>query len=290
MSNEKIVLVTGGTGNQGGATVDHLLAEKRVRVRVLTRSFDSPKAKRLASLGIELVRGDFDDSASLTAALVGVSAAFSVQQFTEKGGVEAEEMRGKRFADAVKAAGSPHLVYSSVEGAERQSGVPHFESKWKIEQYIRELKLPATILRPVSFMDMVPASPLPRAMLLGIFKAKYGLSHRFQLVATHDIGWFAARALEDPQGFAGRIIPIAGDELSVGELLQVYKDFTGHIPMVAPIPSFAAKLMLPKDIELMFRWIRDRGFNADITEMRKEYPQLMTFSTWLKIQQSQPNV
>ena len=102
MSNEKVVLVTGGTGSQGGATVTHLLAAKKVRVRVLTRNLESPKAKSLAARGVELVKGDFDDVASLRTALAGVSAAFSVQQWTEKGGTAAEELHGKRFADAVK--------------------------------------------------------------------------------------------------------------------------------------------------------------------------------------------
>lgn len=129
MSSENVVLVTGGTGSQGGATVTHLLAAKKVRVRVLTRNLESPKAKSLAARGAELVRGDFEDEASLKTALAGVSAAFSVQQWTEKGGTEAEERNGKRFADAVKASGSPHLVYSSAEGAERNSGLAHYESK-----------------------------------------------------------------------------------------------------------------------------------------------------------------
>jgi len=83
MSNKNVVLVTGGTGSQGGATVTHLLAAKKVRVRVLTRDLESPKAKSLAARGVELVKGDFDDEASLRTALVGVCAAFSVQQWTE---------------------------------------------------------------------------------------------------------------------------------------------------------------------------------------------------------------
>lgn len=91
-SSERLVLVSGGTGTQGGATVKQLLEAKRTRIRVLTRSPDSPKAQRLASLGVELVAGDMDDAASLRKALSGVSAAFSVQQWTDKGGVEAEDV------------------------------------------------------------------------------------------------------------------------------------------------------------------------------------------------------
>jgi uncharacterized protein YbjT (DUF2867 family) len=282
MSDENVVLVTGGTGSQGGATVTHLLAAEKVRVRVLTRNLESPKAKSLAARGVELVKGDFEDVASLRTALAGVSAAFSVQQWTEKGGTAAEELNGKRFADAVKASGSPHLVYSSAEGAERKSGLAHYESKWAIEQHIRDLKLPATILRPVGFMDALGVPAMQRGIYLGMFRANWGVSHRVQFVATYDIGWFAARALEDPERYAGRVIPLAGDELNVADIIRTYKTVTGHKPWVAPIPAFAAKRMMPKEFADMFRWIREKGFEADIAQVRQEYPQLLTFAGWLK--------
>jgi uncharacterized protein YbjT (DUF2867 family) len=282
MPNENVVLVTGGTGSQGGATVTHLLAAKKVRVRVLTRNLESPKAKSLAARGVELVRGDFEDVASLRTALAGVSAAFSVQQWTEKGGTAAEELNGKRFADAVKASGSPHLVYSSAEGVERESGLGHYESKWAIEQHIRDLKLPATILRPVGFMDALGVPAVQRGMYLGMFRANWGVSYRVQFVATYDIGWFAARALEVPERYAGRVIPLAGDELNVADIIRTFKTVTGHKPWVAPIPAFVAKRMMPKEFADMFRWIREEGFEADIAQVRHEYPQLLTFAGWLK--------
>ena len=282
MSNENVVLVTGGTGSQGGATVTHLMAAKKVRVRVLTRNLESPKAKSLAARGAELVKGDFEDVASLRTALAGVSAAFSVQQWTEKGGTAAEELNGKRFADAVKASGSPHLVYSSAEGAERKSGLGHYESKWAIEQHIRDLKLPATILRPVGFMDALGVPAMQRGMYLGMFRANWGVSHRVQFVATYDIGWFAARALEDPERYAGRVIPLAGDQLSIDDIVQTFKTVTGRKPWVAPIPAFVAKKMMPKEFADMFRWIREEGFEANIAQVRQEYPQLLTFAGWLK--------
>ena len=282
MSNENVVLVTGGTGSQGGATVTHLLAAKKVRVRVLTRNLESPKAKSLAAHGVELVKADFEDVASLRTALAGVSAAFSVQQWTEKGGTAAEELNGKLFADAVKASGSPHLVYSSAEGAERKSGLAHYESKWAIEQHIRDLKLPATILRPVGFMDALGVPAIQRGMYLGMFRANWGVSHRVQFVATYDIGWFAARALEDPERYAGRVIPLAGDELNVADIIRTFKTVTRHKPWVAPIPASVAKRMMPEEFADMFRWIREKGFEADIAQVRQEYPQLLTFAGWLK--------
>jgi uncharacterized protein YbjT (DUF2867 family) len=272
MSNENVVLVTGGTGSQGGGAVTHLLAAKKVRVRVLTRNLESPKAKRLGARGVELVNGDFEDVASLRRALAGVSAAFSA----------AEELNGKRFADAVKASGGPHLVYSSAEGVERKSRLGHYESKWAIEQHIRDLELPATILRPVGFMDTLGVPAMQRGLFLGMFRANRGVSHRVQFVATYDIGWFAARALEEPERYAGRVIPLAGDELNVADIIRTFRTVIGHKPWVAPIPTFVARMMMPKEFADMFRWIREKGFEADIAQVRQEYPQLLTFAGWLK--------
>lgn len=129
-STRSTVLVTGGTGRQGGATVHQLLQAGRVRVRVLTRDPSGKRARQLASRGAELVRGDFDDARALAHALEGVTAAFSVQGFMDQG-VAREVQWGRAMADAVKAVGGVHLVYSSVDGAERSSGVPHFDSKWQ---------------------------------------------------------------------------------------------------------------------------------------------------------------
>lgn len=282
LTSDRLVLVTGGTGNQGGATVTHLLSANRVRVRVLTRNPDSPKAKLLAAQGVELVRGDLNDADFLKAALSGVSAVFSVQNFMDKGGVEAEEQRGKALADAVKAAIGPHLVYTSAEGVERASGVRHYESKWRIEQHIRQLGLPATIIRPVAFMDSFATSSFRRGMALGLFRTALGTTKRIKLVATSDIGWFAARALEDPTRFSGRVIPLAGDELSIPEIIETYKKVTGRTPWIAPIPRFLPGLIMPKEIASMLKWIGEHGFKANINELRQEHPALLTFAAWLR--------
>ena len=131
-------------------------------------------------------------------------------------------------------------------------------------------------------MDALGVPAMQRGIYLGMFRANWGVSHRVQFVATYDIGWVAARALEDPERYAGRVIPLAGDELNVADIIRTYKTVTGHKPWVAPIPAFAAKKMVPKEFTDMFRWIREKGFEADIAQVRQEYPQLLTFAGWLK--------
>jgi uncharacterized protein YbjT (DUF2867 family) len=124
----RVILVSGATGQQGGAVVRNLL-EWGFTVRALTRDADKAAARELADLGTEVVSGDLEDRASIERVLDGVYGVFSVQQFMETG-VEGEVRQGVLFADAAKAAGVEHLVYSSVGSAHRDTGIPHFESKW----------------------------------------------------------------------------------------------------------------------------------------------------------------
>ncbi|HZE29922.1 MAG TPA: NmrA/HSCARG family protein [Actinoallomurus sp.] len=151
------VLVIGATGQQGGATARQLLERGRT-VHALVRDADSPAAKELQGAGAELVVGDLDDPASLRAVMEGVRGVFLVLTMMvgpriSAESVVAEERRGKAVADLAGETGIEHLVYSSLNGAEARSGIPYYESKARIESHIHALDLPATILRPVSFMD-----------------------------------------------------------------------------------------------------------------------------------------
>src|SRR5579883_3053208 len=133
MTTTRIILVAGATGKQGGAAIRHLLSAGRVRVLALTRNPESDEAILLASRGVEIAQGEFGSKRTLAAALAGFSDAFSVRR-------EALEARhGMAFADAIEAAGTPHLVYSSLDGSDRGSSVSQHDSKWGIEQHIRKL-------------------------------------------------------------------------------------------------------------------------------------------------------
>src|SRR5215471_20489702 len=149
-SVERIVMVTGATGRQGGAVVRHMLP-KGWKLRALTRNPKNYAAQELARKGVEVAQGDLEDPASLDRAARGVYGIYSVQDFWSIG-VKREVQQGKNVADAAKKTGVEHFVYSSAGGAERNSGIDHFESKWEVENYIRKLGLPATMIRPVAFM------------------------------------------------------------------------------------------------------------------------------------------
>ena len=149
INTEQIILVTGATGNQDGAVARHLLQRGRFKVRALVRDQNKPAAQALQQAGAELVTGDLNDRTSLDRALQGVYGIFSVQVFSD--GLDAEIRQGKLVADAASSAGIEHFLYSSVGSAERNTGIPHFDSKFQVEEYIRSLSLPYTILRPVFF-------------------------------------------------------------------------------------------------------------------------------------------
>src|SRR5689334_17068821 len=197
----KEILVTGATGTQGGAVVHHLL-RRGCSVRALCRNPDKPAARALAASGVRVFKGDLEDRASLEAAMKGVYGVFSVQDFWDGFpaapplGAEGEIRQGKNVADAAKAASVEHFVFASSGGASLSSGVPHIETKWTIEQYIRSLRLPATFIRSVFFMDNfdTPSFGFQQPVLEGRLELPLHADKKLQMVAADDIGHFTALA------------------------------------------------------------------------------------------------
>jgi uncharacterized protein YbjT (DUF2867 family) len=275
-TQSKLILVAGATGTQGGAVVRRLLADGW-RVRGLTRDLNKPAARTLQGQGVELAAGDLNDRASLDKALDGVYGVFSVQNYREQG-VEGELRQGKALAEAVRQTAVQHFIYSSVGGADRNSGVPHFESKWGVEQHVRSLGLPATILRPVAFMDNYNWS---RPMILnGVFNG-FGLRPevKLQLIASEDIGGFAALAFANPSEYIGQALEIAGDELTEPEIAGVFSRVIGRPVKYQPLQS--ASNQDPENVK-MNRWFNEAGYRADIPALRAIYPALLTFEAYLR--------
>jgi uncharacterized protein YbjT (DUF2867 family) len=280
------ILVLGATGKQGGAVARELLRRGRI-VHALVRDPRTRAALALADAGAVLVRGDMDDEASLRAAMTGMHGVFSVQSFLITGGVAAEERQGKAVADAAAATGVAHFVYSSVGGAERSSGVPHFDSKWNIEQYIQKIELPATILRPVMFYDNFnDISPrlIDGKLVLGLWLRP---EVPLQLIATSDIGAFAADAFDDPAGWLGRQVEIAGDELTGPQMAEAFERVCGMPARYEQLPI--ARLRAARgDLAAMFDWFDREGYRADLAELRRVRPDLVDLETWLRASWTAP--
>ena len=215
MAEGRIVLVTGATGKQGGATLRHLSTRGGFRLRAMTRKPDSEAAQALAAFGAEVVQGDLDDAASLERALAGCWGVFAVQN-TWEAGVEGEEKQGKRLAEVARRQGVQHYVYTSVGSAHLRTGIPHFDNKARVEQRVRELGFPShVILRPVFFMENL-ISPwfLQGDKLVTAMKP----TTKLQMIAVDDIGRFAARGVrERRRSGTGREIDLAGDAATMPE-------------------------------------------------------------------------
>jgi uncharacterized protein YbjT (DUF2867 family) len=281
MSNsDKIIVVTGATGQQGGAAARHLLA-KGWKVRALTRDVDKPAAQALAAAGAEVIQADNEDRASLDRAMQGAYGAFSVQNFWLPGvGAEGEVRQGKNIADAAQAAGVAHFVYTSVGAAHRGMGQAHFASKWEIEQYIQSLGLPYTILRPVAFMDNYNWQ---RAAITNGTFTGFGLrsDKGLQLIAADDIGVFVELAFSNPQDYLGKTLELAGDELTEPQIAATFTKVIGRPVTVAqPSPPEGAQ---PGEEQIaMFQFFNGQGYDADIPALREIYPGLRTLEGWLR--------
>lgn len=215
-------------------------------------------------------------------ALKGVYGVFSVQAFMEQD-TAGEIRQGKTLADTVKAAGIEHFVYSSVAGAERNTGIPHFESKWEIEQHIRTLKLPATIFRPVFFMYNFnsPLFDLRQSILEGTLSLAIRPDKSLQMLAAEDLGAFVTMAFEKPNDFVGKAIELAGDEMTMPHAAEVFSRVLGRPVRFVEMPIEQVR-SFSEDLALMFQWFNEKGFQADIRALRFLHPQLMTLETWLR--------
>ncbi len=278
--HDQVILVTGATGRQGGAVARHLLADGWP-VRALVRDPGKPTAEALVQQGVELVRGDLDDPDSLEQALTGVYGVYSVQNFWLPGvGAEGERRQGEALADAAGQAEVKHLVYSSVGGAERNTGLAHFESKWQIERYIRALGLPATVLRPAYFMENFlwqRKSILEQGIL-----AQPALRRdvALQMIAVDDIGAFAALAFAKPEQFVGKALEIAGDEMTLPDAAEVMSRICRQPVRYEPaeMPPGGANAENLK----MQAWFNESGYQAYIPALQRLYPGLTNLETWLE--------
>lgn len=273
-----ILFITGATGNQGRATIAELLRRPaRWHLRALVRNPDAPKAVALKEQGVELVHGDLDNEAALRAALAGVHGVLSVQ--TPMGhGPKGEERQGKLLATLAAEAGVRHFVQCSAAGVDRNSGVPHFESKLAIERHIRALGLPATILRPAAFAENFDTFMF-RTVMLSMMKTYLRDDQRMQLASARDVGWFAAEAFEQPDRYVGQAIEIAGDAVTRHEAAAALRK-AGRTPVVMfTLPRFMLA-KLPEDFRLMFEWIAREGFRADLPALRSVHPGLLTLPAW----------
>ncbi|KAH8660170.1 hypothetical protein BX600DRAFT_383610 [Xylariales sp. PMI_506] len=293
------ILVTGATGKQGGSLIKALLAARAdFQILAVTRDASSSGAQRLAakSSNIQIIQGNLDDTdaifkaAEIKAASRPIWGVFSVQTPAfNKEGPTIEEKQGKALVDSALKHGVSHFVYSSVDrhgsrSLDNPTDIPHFISKHNIEHHLitktKGSDMSWTILRPVAFMEnFVPGFAgkiFPTAWRLVV------TSRPLQLVATEDIGVFAAKSFAEPDRFNGQSISLAGDELTYAQMVEVFKRKTGQ-PPAETFGIFARLLLwLSKEMGTMFAFFEKEGYGADIAELKKIHPEIKDLGAWLE--------
>jgi uncharacterized protein YbjT (DUF2867 family) len=286
-SARRTIVVTGATGLQGGAVARHLL-EDGWYVRGLTRNATSKQAQDIAALGAEVVQGDMADAASLRPVFEGAYGIYSVQNpFIS--GPEAEVRQGRNVAEVAKDIGVEHLVYGSAGTGEMGTGIPSWETKLQIEDHMKALELPLTIVRPMAFMELMTHKKFfPAASAWHLMPKLMGSSRNVGWLCTDDLGAIAAKAFADPHSFVGKDLALASDVQSLDECRSIYREVMGRNPRRLPMPVWLFERFgfVGKDLTTMWRWLRTGEVDLDTSPTRAIHPEALTVGGWLSKQKA----
>ncbi|MFG1967284.1 NmrA/HSCARG family protein [Nonomuraea sp. NPDC049028] len=272
------IAVIGATGQQGGSVVDALLARKQA-VRALVRDAEAAGARALRARGVEVVAADQEDGESLQRALTEVAALFLMTTFEGADGTEGEARRGVTVADAAARAGVPHVVYSSVGGAERATGIPHFESKHRVEQRLGEV-VATKFVRPTFFMENLAPQLADGGSGELVLRLPVAGDVPLQMIAVRDIGAAAARLLIAPDVIDGDAVELAGDELTMAQVADRVASELGRPTRYEGLPIDV--LRDDEDMRAMFQWFATvPAYQADFDLTRHLVPDARDFAAWV---------
>ena len=199
-------------------------------------------------------------------------------------GPEGETRRGKMMTDIAKEKKVAHLVYSSVASADKNTGIPHFESKYKVEQHIQNLGIPYTIIGPTFFMENL-LTYLKPGLEQGQLALPLSSSTILQHIALENIAEFSTLVLERRNSFLGKRIDIASDELTGEQAAKILSDELGRKIKYVQVPLEQIR-QASEDIALMYEWYERVGTGIDITNLHQQYPEVnwRRFKDWVKSQ------
>ena len=303
---KKILGVVGATGAQGGGLVRAILADKsgEFAARAITRNASSDKAMALANAGAEVVTADADDPESMKRAFRGAYGAFCVTNFWEHFSAEREMAQAKAMADAAKAEGLKHVIWSTLEDTRKWSPlsderiptlhgkykVPHFDAKGESDAFFRNSGVPTTFLLTSFYwenfiyfgMNPKPGADGTLAFVLPMDDAK------LPALATEDIGKCALAVFRKGNALAGKYVGIAGDHLSGAEMAAAMtKAFGRPVRCDAVPPEVYRTFGFPgaDDLANMFQVNRDfaKEFRAarPVEVAKGLNPEMLTFERWL---------
>ena len=276
------LFVTGATGNQGGA-VARCLIQRGGKVKALVRDPESARAQNLKKSNVELIQGDLNKVDSMRDHVKGADAIFCVLAFDH--GIKKEITQGTNLANLAKECNVKHFVYSSVVGADLHTGIPHWESKFTIENHIRQIGLPFTIIRPAVFYENFLIPQVKSRIVKGRLPSPVNKDKIQQFISTDDIGKIASAILMNPGKHIGNTLTIAAEQMDMQQAAATFSEVLSKEVKYQKLPGLITRLVMGKDLYTMFRWVNENNavFVDDLDAFRKEYPDMMALKEWIRV-------
>lgn len=306
MNKDKIIAVVGATGAQGSGLVNAILNDHQseFKVRAITRDINSDKAKKLAEAGAEVVQANVDDQESLTKAFEGAYGAFCVTFFWEHLSAEQEKAQARNMANATKAAGVQHVIWSTLEDTRKwvplsddrmptlqeKYKVPHFDSKGEANSYFTDLDVPVTLLNTSFYWEnFIYAGLGPQKGSDGRLALTFPMGDKkLPGISAGDIGKCAYSIFKAGSKYIGKTVSISGENLTGDQIASqlsaalgkeiVYNDVPADVFRSFGFPGaddVGNMFQFKRDFEEAFAGTRNPGFARSLN------PEMKDFKTWL---------
>ncbi len=281
MQNGKTFFVTGATGNQGGAVLKHLL-QAHCRVKALTRNKNASRARFLFQDNVEIITGNLNEPASYADHLKDIDGLFAVLDY--KQGPKKEVQQGIDLVNTAKETGVRHFLYSSVIGADAGTGIPHWESKGQIENYLKQKGLHYTILRPASLYENMLIPQVRKRLFKGTLVNPLRKDRVDQYISAFDVGRVASLILTNPSAYIGKTINLAAEQLDGEAMAAIFSKVWGRPVGYKRLPGIITRLVMGSDVYKMFKWLNENSslFVKDIPALRAEFPGFLSLEDWVR--------
>ncbi|XP_035683387.1 nmrA-like family domain-containing protein 1 isoform X2 [Branchiostoma floridae] len=284
----KLITVFGATGTQGGAVANALLEDQDFKVRAVTRNASSDKAKALQAKGAEVVTASLDDPSTLGPALQDAHGVFVLTNYWEHMDQEREIKQGKAIADAAKAAGVLHVVFSGLENVQKIAGFPcpHFDAKGQIEEYMTSIELPVTFVRYSSFYENYISSLKPQKQKDGTYVLGVPMEGAaMDIVSAADMGPAVRTIFKNRAQWIRKAVGFSGDRITIQQTADILsKHLAPKVFKASDMTAEAfAQLRFPgaDDLGNMFKFYRLHNPDRSVELTRQLHPAAKSFDTWV---------
>lgn len=230
-----------------------------------------------------MVKGDLNDLNTFRNHLKDIDGIFSVQTF--ENGIGKEIKQGIDLANLAKDYGVNHFLYSSVAGADLNTGIPHFDSKYKIENHIKQIGLPYTIIRVNSLFENFLIPQVKSRIVKGKLASPINKNKTQQFISAVDIGEISVDIFLNKDKYLGKTITIGSEEMDMQQVANTFSEVLNKEIKYQKIPMLIARLVMGKDLYKMFTWINenDAVFMKDLVLFKNEHPNLTSLKQWIKL-------